>query len=104
MNSLNPSDPQAVRGRLATGQFTDEELREYIVTYLIEDSDLRFLRERKWTVLDVVYGWNTLSEDDAEEEEESRRIQEMFDDWNKKIGDSIFGYGFGGNYASKQLG
>lgn len=80
--------------RILIGDFSESELVKLVRDELITYDDLTFIHDRNWSIGDVVYGRNKLSTDLDEAEGESVRIQMMFDDWNRKIGESVFGYGF----------
>lgn len=87
-----PKDREEIVEDIIFARYTDKELVKLIRDHLINTEDLEFLYERGWGILDIVYGWNTLSNDYGEALEESRRIQAMIDDWNRILGWEVFGY------------
>lgn len=91
MSRLTPEEKRDWVDRIRLGEYEDNALVQLVRENLIEAEDLDFFHEREWSILDVVYGRNRVSEIESEAEEESRRIQEIFDEWNAKLGGEAFG-------------
>ncbi len=75
------------------GDLTDDQLRHLIRKNLLTTEDAMWIDAKGWGVLDILYGWNTLSHDPNEALEESQHISDIVNRWNQKLGQRVFGVG-----------